>query len=168
MMRRKKMYLNVTIATSIKYGNYKQYLRAAQNLQKFVNKAAPHLEKLLDVPAEMDVRIRPIYKSKYTTMYGRYVHTGDRHIELDPRYGIKSAIQTFMHEMVHVEQFHSGALEYNTWDGQYRWKGVDTDNQSIAKNYQEYLELPWEKEAYSRQKELAIAICSMTEYDVTF
>ena len=58
------------------------------------------------------------------------------------------AITTMFHELVHIRQFHTGMLESGP---QLRWLGETYDC--------DYKDLPWEKEAYAKEKELA-TVCA--------
>ena len=156
------MKINASIATSIKYGINKDLLFSASQILDFVNKAAPHLKTLFSLPKKLDVVIRPIRAGKVTKIHGRYIPDSKK-IEINPRYGFSTAITTFMHELVHAEQFHLGALQFDYCKREFIWKGVLTDNVKANKDFEKYLNLPWEQEAFARQNELAVAICNLTK-----
>lgn len=118
-----------------------------------VKKALPVLRTLLDVPKVIDIRIAPV-KGNST---GRCYYGGSD-IELDCRMVWDQALEVLAHEMVHAEQFHTGRLEWvdsKRYGTVYKYNGVKYDKISNTQSYASYLELPWEKEAFGRQKELA-------------
>ena len=66
-------------------------------------------------------------------------------IELRKKKSIKSMISTLAHEMVHVKQY--ALEEMNEYDNMWRGKRIN-----IRKL--DYYNLPWEEEAYGREKDL--------------
>ena len=62
-------------------------------------------------------------------------------VEINKRLGKKNMLATLFHEMVHVSQYATGRLGQDHWNGQ-------------AKPDLPYMELPWEIEAYAKEKEL--------------
>jgi hypothetical protein len=69
--------------------------------------------------------------------------------ELMTNHGIREFTSALCHEMVHVKQYLRGELKYLR--GKELWKGRDCTDM-------EYMEQPWEKEAYKMQDELALTI----------
>ena len=69
--------------------------------------------------------------------------------ELITKYGYREFITALCHEMVHVKQYLRGELKYLR--GKELWKGRDCTDM-------EYMEQPWEKEAYKLQEKLALKI----------
>lgn len=69
--------------------------------------------------------------------------------ELMTNHGIREFASALCHEMVHVKQYLRGELKYLR--GKELWKGRDCTDM-------EYMEQPWEKEAYKMQDELALTI----------
>ena len=70
-------------------------------------------------------------------------------IEIDKKIGIKDMVQALCHEMVHVKQFARKEMVNGVKTGVARWKSKTI---SLDTNY---WDLPWEKEAYRMEKELA-------------
>lgn len=66
-------------------------------------------------------------------------------VELRKKKSIKSMISTLAHEMVHVKQY--AICEMNEYDTMWRGKKINTRKL-------DYYNLPWEEEAYSREKDL--------------
>ena len=69
--------------------------------------------------------------------------------DLLKKHGLREFITAICHEMVHVKQNVRGELMEK--DGKQLWKGTDCSDI-------EYMEQPWEKEAYKLQDELALKI----------
>ena len=62
----------------------------------------------------------------------------------------RTMIKKLAHELVHAEQFHTGRLVF---DGRHKlWQGEIVKNR--GRTWQNYLALPWEREARSREDEL--------------
>lgn len=69
--------------------------------------------------------------------------------ELVTKHGLREFITAVCHEMVHVKQYVRGELKYK--NGKELWKGRDCTDM-------EYMEQPWEKEAYKLQDKLAMEV----------
>lgn len=68
-------------------------------------------------------------------------------IEIDAELGLRDFITAICHEMVHLKQAYRKELIQK--DGKMFWKGRDCTDV-------EYLDQPWEKEAYRLQDKLAL------------
>lgn len=115
-----------------------------------IAKAVKILARVLDVPADMKIRICNI-KARGTN--GRYYGTLGV-TEIEPRFDIKTMISTLAHEMVHAEQYHQGRLAWK--GGTQLWNGEVITNKGST--YARYRAQPWEVEAFDRQKELAAIV----------
>lgn len=126
------------------------YKAKAETVVTVVERALPELKKLLVVSPGLHVRVAPI-KARDTA--GRC--NSSNLIEIDCRLRWDLALEVLAHEMVHAEQYHAGKLEmvYSTRSGWvHYWEGTPFNE---PKSYTKYRNLPWEKEAFGRQKELA-------------
>lgn len=71
-------------------------------------------------------------------------------IEIQKGMGVKDIVTTVVHEMVHVKQYARRQMtDVLTTSGRAKWKGATVHPDT------KYYELPWEKEAYRMQDELA-------------
>ena len=70
-------------------------------------------------------------------------------IEIQKGLSFDEIVKTVCHEMVHVKQYARNEMTDSTWKGKLRWR-----NRFIKKNTS-YSKLPWEREAYRKQKTLA-------------
>lgn len=107
--------------------------------------ATRYLKTVLNIKGHEKIILKPI-KGATTGL-----HFSSGNIFVDPRNTIKSVVETIAHELVHAEQYNMGRLTngmhaYRLWNG--------TPYQP-PRNYNEYRNLPWEKEAFDRQTELA-------------
>ena len=70
-------------------------------------------------------------------------------IEIQKGLSFDEIVKTVCHEMVHVKQYARNEMTDSTWKGKLRWR-----NRFIKKNTS-YSKLPWEREAYRKQKTLS-------------
>jgi hypothetical protein len=68
-------------------------------------------------------------------------------IEVNKNMGISMIVRTVLHELVHVKQFARGELD-SKYKGM-RWKTAHVTDDV------DYMDLPWEKEAYKMEEKLA-------------
>jgi len=128
------------IATSVKYGNYKQYKPIAVYGEKFAADNAKIICRSLKLPSEVFIKCRPIRGDAA----GLAWKAGNIYfIEIDPRTDHKNMCSVLLHELVHIEQFFCNKLE--SLPGMFAWKGktkpalpIDDTNYSMQ---------PWEREA---------------------
>ena len=73
-------------------------------------------------------------------------------IEIDKKQSIKDLVTTICHEMVHVKQYAKNQMDDGIRSGVARWK-----NRTVSFDT-EYYDLPWEKEAYAMQENLADSV----------
>lgn len=145
---------NISMSLSSIYND--QYKVKASKVLAVVKKTLPVIAKHLDFPIETIIHICPI---KSVPTRGR--HYASRNIVvLDCRLTPSRALRTLCHELVHAEQHKQGrlAIDYDTKIGWYHtWTvgktPIKIDQRKLT--YQEYRELPWEKEAFERQEGIA-------------
>lgn len=66
------------------------------------------------------------------------------------------AISIISHELIHLTQYHSGRLVKREGFNSVLWEGLIVDVKEVP-----YLERPWEKEAFSKDKDLEKKIYNM-------
>jgi hypothetical protein len=154
--------IKVEIATSIDYGNYKKFKSVAIQLNNFIKANWGKITQEFKLPELLTIRIRPI-KGTWTG-WARKTPDGkggfNYAIEVDPRNtDMKKMIDTFFHELTHIDQYVSGRLTHK--NGERIWCGSEVRS---VKNYtintsqrklQEYRSQPWEVEARQRGAEMA-------------
>ncbi len=106
--------------------------------------ALPILEKQLDLPPDLNIRIASV-KGR---VRGWYVSKQELAI-VDYMLRGRQVLETLCHELVHAEQYHQGRLKTEWIDRDFQdvWMG------SAVKA--SYTQRPWEIEAWARQVELA-------------
>jgi hypothetical protein len=139
--------MEVSIATSVRYGGYKQHYSKALGFEEVIKDYEVRMRKVINLPANIDVVLRPIRR-----MYGR-ASFRNKHfkVEIDIRQTYEEFKNTLLHELVHIEQFFEGRLS-NDEQGELVWYGkryrVDMNNLTA------YVNLPWEEEAFRRASNL--------------
>ena len=134
--------VNSKISRSMQSFYNKDHRAKADRVIKLVKKALPVLSKLLDVPSDVSVRVASI-KSKF---YVGYYYNIRNLVVLDYKRDLRTTLEILCHELVHAEQYKTGRL--SRVGRQQLWLGS-----AISRT--KYMNLPWEQEAYGRQKELA-------------
>lgn len=107
---------------------------------------------LLDFDKSVTIRL---CKIKAGNVSGRY-RSGYKLVELEYTSSIKQMMEWLAHELVHAEQYHQKRLESCWINGKgwaSKWKGKIITNKGTT--YNAYRNLPWEEEAFTRQKALA-------------
>ncbi len=77
---------------------------------------------------------------------------------LDPRMKFERLVETLAHEMVHIKQFVTGQIEQKGRSTY--WKG-----KKIIKSKVSYYDLPWEIDAWSKEKVLAAKVFKFIEQE---
>jgi hypothetical protein len=116
------------------------------------------LKKILDVPSDIKIVIKPINSKNCRGSY----NSVKKMVVIDPRatngYNyithtpntIMRLIETLAHEMVHAEQYKQNRLGWNYKNSCYLWEGKNCRKS--------YMKRPWEIEAFRRQKSLAAMV----------
>lgn len=141
--------------------------RVPMYISRFVSAAVDYLQ-LRDLEGVLDVYSHHALGAgdEYGYCFGDRVlplnielHYANKvHGESLPR---EEKLLTIAHEMIHVKQIALGELLNEKVDGSEinRWRGpgfvVDADDDDLS--YEEYVNLPWEKEAFERQEEVYLA-----------
>tara|TARA_R100000664_G_C2742809_1_gene131018 strand:- start:869 stop:1297 length:429 start_codon:yes stop_codon:yes gene_type:complete len=136
--------VKVTIATSIKYGNYKHLQSRANRLVRFIESWRNEIKEYVDFDEGVEINIRPI-RGKDAT--GRALLDANK-VELDPRFTLRQQCKSIIHELIHNEQVKHSRLELGE---KWKWNGKSCNKPNT---HQEYLNLPWEVEARIRTKEI--------------
>jgi hypothetical protein len=135
--------MKTTVATSIKYGNYKHLQPVTELVLRWIKFYRNDLKEHFDFDDAIEFLVRPIRG----TFQGWYRSKTNR-IEIDPRYPPESVLDTIAHELVHAEQYKQGRL---TWDhGACLWNG---EVYKRGSTYKLYRNRPWEIEARERAAE---------------
>lgn len=148
----------ITIATSVRYGNYKEYLDNAFNFIDVIKHSLNEIKQFVKLPRNFTIHFRPIRnaygRAYYYTPY-EYSNTKQYCVEIDVRQDIDVFKNTLIHELVHIEQFYQKRL-VNAGPTHFKWKGskmlIDEST------FETYCDSPWEIEANTRAEFIYYAI----------
>jgi hypothetical protein len=148
----------ITIASSVRYGNYKEHYNNALFLSDIVKEKYNAIKEYIELPQFINIAFRPVrsafgrafyIKSDAARRNREYI------VELDVRQDMVTFRNTLLHELVHVEQFYQGRL-LDAGTMHFKWNGkktlIDTSNLDAYNN------LPWEREAIERSTKLEAVI----------
>jgi hypothetical protein len=143
----------ISIATSIRYGNYKEHYAGTQLLIDSVVEKFSEIREKIILPRKLFMHFRPIrdaYGRAFVARDPKRVYGKNYIIELDARQDYFTFTDTLLHELVHIEQFYQRRLTDGGRKGCFKWKGKHIS--FITPTREAYDELPWEAEAIERAK----------------
>ena len=128
--------MDIEIATSVRYGNYKEHLKYATSLVQIVKIVQKEIRRYINLPDDIQIIMRPM-RGLLGCAFHYKEETGSRFVvELDVRQSISSFCDTLLHEMVHIEQFFEGRLgKTPTESTYYQWEGKNILNDT-KNNYE--------------------------------
>ena len=142
----------ISIATSVKYGNYKQYLEnCAEQIELFVDKF-DEIKSYIKLPRNLFIHYRPSRRTHgvaYTTKIKGKKYARAFWVEYDVRQDLETYKDTMLHELVHIEQFYQRRL-VDIGQTFFKWNGEKVSAE--FETFEEYDNLPWEREAIQRAK----------------
>ena len=130
---------------SARNGNKVQNAVARSVAQHCINKLMPRMRTL-----DISILFKKIPPQE-NTIGTCLMQDNNRTFEIERQKGLSfdEIVKTVCHEMVHVKQYARNEMTDSTWKGKLRWR-----NRFIKKNTS-YSKLPWEREAYRKQKTLS-------------
>ena len=130
---------------SAKNGNKVQNAVARSVAQHCINKLMPRMRTL-----DISILFKKI-PAEENTIGTCLMQDNNRTFEIEIQKGLSfdEIVKTVCHEMVHVKQYARNEMTDSAWKGKLRWR-----NRFIKKNTS-YSKLPWEREAYRKQKTLS-------------
>jgi hypothetical protein len=145
----------VSIANSIRYGNYKQYKDYSCILENEIELAEDKIRNEINLPELIVIKLRPMRnKLGEAVLISHTMTIGS--VELDARQTLPEFRDTLLHELVHIEQFYENRLEQGSNINFYKWNGIEIFSKPTE--YAEYINLPWEREAMKRAAKLVSKI----------
>lgn len=134
---------------------YRVYTERAARVKRLLEQSIKFTNDYLDLPDAIVVNIRPIKAHNARYLAAKHL------VEIDPRptENLGVILATFCHELVHAEQYHQKKLIFK--NGESFWMNQRCKNKGTT--YKSYLNLPWEREAFGRQAELATKITNRIE-----
>lgn len=146
---------------NVKY--YYQNSNHSWRHEAVITPLANAISKIIDLPDTIEVCLYHLGKSVYGGIDSLYINR----IGLNYDLPIDSIPLILAHELIHVNQKQSGILKI-TRKGEYFWHGVlHTKKMPDDLPYNDYINLPWEYDAYNRQDKIlseAIAILSNRQH----
>lgn len=139
--------MNISIATSIKYGNYKHLLKRStkwsESFKRNWNLVCETLE--IDVDTDVTIHFRPIKGPAR----GTFDYT-KRRINIDPRKFsfLFDAYETISHEAQHMKQMDNGTMSFELNKTKRAWLTVWKGKSYVQPTtHNAYYNRPWEVEA---------------------
>lgn len=125
-----------------------------------IEEALPHFRNLLTISDKIAFRVAPI-KGRFS---GKYYSSEDL-VEISPRLSIMQVLQVMAHELVHAEQYFTGKLKPELDKSKGRWVDIweGEVHNGRGSTYKAYRALPWEVEAYAREKPLAKEVAAILQ-----
>lgn len=146
---------NITIATSVRYGNYKQHLNNVLYFIDILTDSFNDIKQFIKLPKNLVFNFRPVRSAFGRAFYVKedaFSNKKQYIVELDARQDPVTFKDTLLHELVHIEQFYQGRLK-DAGPMHFKWNGrkmfID------ASSLDAYNNLPWEVEASTRAKLLS-------------
>lgn len=146
---------NITLATSVRYGNYKKHLDSALFFIDILNDSFNDIKQFIKLPKNLTINFRPVKNAFGRAFYvtsNPLSSSKDYIVEIDVRQDLDTFKNTMIHELVHIEQFYEGRLK-DAGDMHFKWNGkkilIDMSSLDI------YNSLPWEVEANVRAELLS-------------
>lgn len=125
-----------------------------KNVSKLVNETYEIVASRLNIPHNVNIVVLP--DSVCSWAYPKRIEIG----YLDEcRHNLPyNVLSTTCHELIHIEQYHTGSLTYR--GRQFVWKGKTLNEMGLPSDYgsvnqDEYFNLPWERDANTRMGSLA-------------
>jgi hypothetical protein len=146
---------NITLATSVRYGNYKQHLDSALFFIDVLKDSFNDIKQFIKLPRNLNIVFRPVRDAYGRAFYVKpnvFSESRQYVVEVDVRQDLATFKNTMIHELVHIEQFYQGRLK-DAGSMHFKWNGkkmlIDTSSLDI------YNGLPWEVEANVRAELLS-------------
>lgn len=118
--------------------------------EAIINNLVPAIAKIIDLPSIIDVCIYDLGKSVYGGI--DLIYPNRLGINYNLPYDTVPIILT--HELIHVHQKYTKQLKI-TRKKEFYWHGVLITNKDIESiSYEEYINLPWELDAYNKQQKI--------------
>jgi hypothetical protein len=144
----------ITLASSVRYGNYKEHYLNALFLSDILKEKYQTIQDYIELPKCIKIVFRPVRAAFGRAFYLKSCaerRNREYIVELDVRQDIATFKNTLLHELIHIEQFYQGRL-LDAGSMHFKWNGkktlIDTSNLDAYNN------LPWEREAIERSAKL--------------
>lgn len=146
----------MSVSASVRYGSYKHLFCIAEAYASITESKFDKICNYINLPTKLNIMFRPIRNADGRAFYQiqKGTRTGKLFIvEIDVRQNLKDFYDTLLHELVHIEQFYEGRLVSEIgFNDFFKWN-KERISLNVASR-EEYDQLPWEREAIARSKEL--------------
>ena len=132
----------MTLATSIKYGNYKHLQHDAKQVFRWIKQYWNDFKDHFDFDDDTEFHVRPVRGNT-----SGWYRSKSKRIEIDPRYSFLKVLNIIAHELVHAEQYKQERLVQGVYRHESIWNGKVHKRGTTHK---QYLNRPWEIEARQR------------------
>lgn len=153
----KNIIPDITLATSVKYGNYRHYYDDAISLIGLTIENFADIKKHINLPRKLSIHFRPMRGLCGRAFFSIYKENNRNcrsyTVEVDIRQDVESFKDTLLHELIHIEQFYEKRLIASLGDADFfKWNKERIS--TITSSREEYDKLPWEREAITRTNKL--------------
>lgn len=115
--------------------------------EEIINKFTKAVASVIDLPPTIEICIYPLPDN----LYGGIDMYKINRIGLNSNLMYKDIPEILTHELIHVHQKHTGVLKIKR-DGSCYWHGVFVTKKLPSElSYQEYINLPWERDVAEKQ-----------------
>lgn len=117
-----------------------------QLVESIIKRASCYLE----LPTTIEIEFQDLGNSAYGE-----TDIDHKRITLNFKLELNDLFIPLLHELIHLEQIHTGKLSRSK-DGQYVWEGQVFYVNPLSMSYEEYRQLPWEFDSDKKQQKLLI------------
>jgi hypothetical protein len=100
-----------------------------------------------------DIEIEFVYLSESVYAQTIVTHRFKNRLQVNNSLSAKEVIKPVIHELIHLEQMHTGKL-YSNGKGVCVYEGIRYNITSDIPNYTDYVKYPWELDAMSREPKM--------------
>lgn len=105
----------------------------------------------LSLPDDIEVEFAYLSESVYAQTI--VTHKFKNRLQVNNSLSAKEVIKPIIHELIHLEQMHTGKL-YSNGRGICVYEGIRYNITSDVPSYADYVKLPWELDAMSREPKM--------------
>lgn len=119
-----------------------------QLVESIIKKASCYLE----LPTVVEIEFQDLGKNSYGE-----TSIDNKRITLNFKLELNDLLIPLLHELIHLEQIHTGRLARSK-DGHYVWEGQVFYVNPLDMSYEDYRQLPWEFDSDKKQQKLLISL----------
>ena len=119
--------------------------------EKVITNVINICEEHLKLPE--DIEIEFVYLSESVYAQTIVTHRFKNRLQVNNSLSAKEVIKPVIHELIHLEQMHTGKL-YSNGKGVCVYEGIRYNITQDIPSYHDYVNLPWELDAMSREPKM--------------